>query len=194
MNEYLSNDLKLKKIFTHDEIKKILEIPIFPNIEFRLKTFVGGNSINFHVLFSNKIPINEIKENFLHELDFAYEGNPQNQDEMRKLKIENLRSLGKKLKREHGKFQSEDDVFIGMKNAVVNDSQIHEVLNKKPSIFKDKFLIALPADEDLSEINWDSMDHNTRKILIQKSDILFSSNQNTRDWALGKNIKIWKIY
>jgi hypothetical protein len=56
MNEYLSNDLKLKKIFTHDEIKKILEIPIFPNIEFRLKTFVGGNSINFHVLFSNKIP------------------------------------------------------------------------------------------------------------------------------------------
>ena len=189
MNEYLSNDLKLKKIFTHDEIKKILEIPIFPNIEFRLKTFVGGNSINFHVLFSNKIPINEIKENFLHELDFAYEGNPQNQDEMRKLKIENLRSLGKKLKREHGKFQSEDDVFIGMKNAVVNDSQIHEVLNKKPSIFKDKFLIALPADEDLSEINWDSMDHNTRKILIQKSDILFSSNQNTRDWALGKKYK-----
>jgi hypothetical protein len=138
-NDYLNNDSKLKILFTNDEIEKIKEIYIFPNIEFRLKTFVGENSINFHVLFSDKIPINDIKENFLHEIEFVYEGNPQNQDEMRKLKIENLRSLGQKLKREHKNFQNEDDVFIGMKNAVVDDSQIQEILKINPLFLKINF-------------------------------------------------------
>jgi hypothetical protein len=193
-NDYLNNDSKLKILFTNDEIEKIKEIYIFPNIEFRLKTFVGENSINFHVLFSDKIPINDIKENFLHEIKFVYEGNPQNQDEMRKLKIENIISLGQKLKREHKNFQNEDDVFIGMKNAVIDDSQIQEILKNNPSIFKDKFLIALPADEDLCEIDWNSRDHNARKTLIQKSDILISSNQNTRDWALGKKCEKMEKY
>jgi len=184
-NDYLYNERKLKTLFTDNEIKKIKNILIFPNIEFRLNKFVGENSINFHVIFSDEVSINDIKENFLHELDFVYEGNPQSQDEKRKLKIENLKKLGEKLKREHPKFTGKDDLFIGMANAVVDDYQILEVLNKKPSIFKGKFLIVIPADEDLSEIDWNSRDHNFRKVLIQKSDILFSSNENTREWALG---------
>ena len=184
-NEYLNNEQKLNTLFTNDEIEKIKNILILPNIEFRLNKFVGRNSINFHVIFSDEVSINNIKENFLHEIDFVYEGNPQSQDEKRKLKIENLKKLGEKLKREHSEFTGKDDLFIGMANAVVDDSQILEVLNKKPSIFKGKFLIVLPADEDLSEIDWNSRDHNARKVLIQKSDILFSSNENTRKWALG---------
>jgi len=189
-NEYLDNENKLKTLFTDDEVKKIKEILILPNIEFRLKEFVGRDSINFHVIFSDKVSTNDIKENFLHELDFVYEGKPQNQDEKRKLKINNLRSLGEKLKKEHSNFEDKDDLFVGMSNAVVDDSQILEVLNKKPSIFKDKFLIILPADEDLSKIDWNSRDHNARKVLIQKSDILFSSSKNTREWALGHKYEV----
>jgi len=184
-NNYLNNELKLKTLFTYDEIQKIKNILILPNIEFRLNKFVGENSINFHVIFSDEVTINYIKENFLHEIDFVYESSPQSQDEKWKLKIENLKKLGEKLKREHPNFIGKDDLFIGMANAVVDDSQILEVLNKKPSIFKGKFLIVLPADEDLSEIDWNSRDHNARKVLIQKSDILFSSSENTRKWALG---------
>ena len=190
-NEYLDNDSKLKSLFTNDEVEKIRGILLLPNIEFRLNTFVGRDSINFHVIFSEKISINDIEENFLHEIDFVYEGNPQSQDEKWKLKIENLRNLGEKLKKEHTNFKDQDSLLVGMKNAVVSDSQILEILNQKPSIFKDKFFTILPADEDLSNIDWNSRDHNVKKVLIQKSDILFSSNKKTRNWALGyKHSKI----
>jgi len=184
-NEYLNNESKVKTLFTNVEMEKIKRILILPNIEFRLNKFVGEDSINFHVIFSDKIPINDIKENFLHEINFVYEGNPQSQDEKWKLKIENLRKLGEKLKSEHPNFRNKNDLFVGMANAVVDDSQVLEVLSAKPSIFKGKFLILLPTDEDLSEVDWNSRDHNARKVLIQKSDILFSSNENTREWALG---------
>ena len=113
-NEYLSNEQKLNTLFTNDEIEKIKKILILPNIEFRLNKFVGRKSINFHVIFSEEVSINDIKENFLHEIDFVYEGNPQTQDEKWKLKIENLKRLGEKLKREHSEFTDRDELFIGM--------------------------------------------------------------------------------
>ena len=62
-NNYLNNELKLKTLFTYDEIQKIKNILILPNIEFRLNKFVGENSINFHVIFSDEVTINYIKEN-----------------------------------------------------------------------------------------------------------------------------------
>ena len=190
-NEYLNNDSKLESLFANDEIEKIKGILLLPNVEFRLNRIVGTNSINFHVIFSEEVPISDVEENFLHEIDFVYEGNPQSQDEKWKLKIENLKKLGDELKREHTNFKDQDSLLVGMKNAVVDDSQIQEILGRKPSIFKDKILIILPADEDLSNIDWDSRDHNVRKVLIQKSDILFSSNKKTRNWALGyKHSKI----
>lgn len=184
-NEYLNNDSKLESLFANDEIEKIKGILLLPNVEFRLNRIVGTNSINFHVIFSEEVPISDVEENFLHEIDFVYEGNPQSQDEKWKLKIENLRKLGDNLKRQHTYFKDRNSLLVGMKNAVVDDSQILKILGQKPSIFKDKFLIILPADEDLSNIDWNSRDHNVRKVLIQKADILFSANENTKEWALG---------
>src|SRR5260370_34558405 len=73
-----------------------------------------------------------------------------------------------------------------MMNAVVDHKQISKILSDKESIFGGKYLFGVMADEDLSAISWNSRDHLTRKVLIQKSDLLFSSNQSTRQWALGK--------
>lgn len=185
-NEYLDNEQKLQQLFTADEISRIKAILILPNIEFRLDKFVDVNRINFHVIFSDKVSIQDIEENFLHELNFVYEGNPQEDDEKRKLKINNLISLGAKLKRDHAKFRKDSDLFTGMMNAVVSDEEIVRILREKRSIFKSNYLLALPADEDLSKVGWDNQAHNTRKVLIQKSDCIFSSNSKTRKWALGK--------
>jgi len=185
VKEYLENEYKLKELFTEEEIEKIKQILILPNIEFRLNKFVGQNRINFHVIFSNEISIQDMKENFLHELEFVYEGYPQSEDEKWKLKINNLEELGKKLKKEHAEFANKSNLFVGMMNAVVDDSKIVKILNSKPSIFKGDYLIGIPADEDLSSIDWNSQDHLTKKIIIQKSDFIFSSNNNTRKWALG---------
>lgn len=184
--EYLNNAQMLRELFSEEDIVKIKDILFMPNIEFRLNKFVGTNRINYHVLFSDKISIDDIEENFLHELDFVYESNPQGHDEKRKLKIKNLEALGNKLKAQHEHFRSKSDLEIGMMNAVVDDEQITELLNNKSSIFKDNYFILLPCDEDLSKLSWNSQDHHTRKLLIQKSDILIATNPNTIKWGLGK--------
>ena len=183
--DYLNNPKKLLELFTPEEILIIKDILILPNVQFRLNKFVGQSRINFHVLFSDDVSIEDIEENFLHDIDFTYEAGPQTQDEKRKLKERNLESLGKKLKEEHEKFRDRSDIEIGMINAVVDDEKITEILVNKASLFKDKYFILLPCDEDLSKISWNGQDHHTRKLLIQKTDILIATNKNTIKWGLG---------
>jgi len=66
--DYLENEEKLKELFTEDEIEKIKQILILPNIEFRLNKLVGSKRINYHVIFSNELPIEDIEDNFLREI------------------------------------------------------------------------------------------------------------------------------
>src|SRR5690606_19173801 len=61
--DYLNKPDKLKELFTPEEIEKIQSIYLFANIEFRLNKLVGSNRINFHVLVSDEVPINDIEEN-----------------------------------------------------------------------------------------------------------------------------------
>jgi len=187
INEYLGNENKLRSLFDNDETKlqAIKNIFILPNIEFRLNKLVGKQRINFHVIFSDDVSIDDIEDNFLREVKFVYEGSPQTEDEKRPLSKENLKNLGKKLKQEHSNFTSKSDIEVGMMNAVVNDEEIVKTLSNKKSIFEGKYLLFIPADEDLSDISWNGQDHQTRKVLIQKCDGLVSSNANTIRWALG---------
>lgn len=185
-SDYLEKEDKLKELFTPEEIERINSIYILPNIEFRLNKLVGTNRINFHVLLSDDISYTDIEENFLHEIDFIYESSPQSEDEKRKLKNNNLEQLGKKLIEQHEHFRGQSPLYIGMMNAVVDDEQICKLLANKRNIFEGKYLIALPSDEDLSKVSWNGQDHQARKLLIQKSDILIATNPNTIQWALGK--------
>jgi len=186
--QYLCNQDKMQALFTADEIENIYKILVLPNIEFRLNKFVGESSINFHVLFAEDVPIQFIEESFLHDLDFVYEGKPQGTEEKWKLKVSNLQALGAKLRTEHEKFKEyPSDIYVGMMNAVVDDQQISKLLEGAPSKFKGRYLVGVVADEDLSKIDWNSQDHQTRKVLIQKSDFLFSSNPKTRAWSLGRS-------
>ena len=184
--EYLGNDSKLNELFDRDTIliSKIKKIRFFPNIEFRLNKLVGKSRINYHVIFSDELSVIDIEENFLHDIEFVYESEPFETSEKRKLKRKNLEELGNKLKKEQDTFKG-SDFEIGCMNAVVCDEKITEILENNKSKFKGKYLIALPADEDLSTISWKSQDHQTRKILIQKSNLFFSTNQNTIDFGLG---------
>ena len=186
-NEYLENEDKLKSLFGNDEAKlqAIRNILVLPNIEFRLNKLVGPRRINFHVIFSNEVSINDIENNFLNEIKFVYESGPQTEDEKRPLIKQNLISLGQRLKLDHHNFATKPDIEVGMMNTVVNDEEIVRILTNKKSIFEGKYLLFIPSDEDLSKISWDGQDHQTRKVLIQKSDGLFASNPNTIQWALG---------
>src|SRR5258708_9113395 len=183
--EYLANDQKLNSLFSPQEVSEIKNILVIPNIEFRSDVFVGPNSINFHVLLSDVVPVKNLEETFLHEINFEYQGEPQSEDKERKLKEANLIELGDRLKREQPSFTG-SSLYVGMLNAVVSHKQVSKILFDKSAIFGGKYLFLVMADEDLSSISWTSRDHLTRKTLIQKSDMLFSSNAKTRQWALGK--------
>lgn len=188
--------------FTIDGYKKVKEFKqagrlanthtILPNIEFRLNSVISSKKdgqtprrLNFHVIFSDKVSTQDIEEHFLHDLHFFYEGNPQDRDDTRKLKRSNIEMLGKRLIEEHKTFKESglSPLQIGAMQTVVNHEDITKCLKDKR--FKGKYLLVFP--EELSNlIDWDGQDHHTRKGLLQKSDMVFSSNERTRAWCLGK--------
>ena len=194
--EYLDNEEKLKQLFTTEEIQKINNILLLPNIEFRLNKIVQiikingserkieNGRINFHVIFSNEVTIKTIEESFLHDIKFVYEAEPNESDKLKSLKLDNLIKLGEKLKNEQPDI-SGTPAQVGMTHAVVDDVQIVEILTKNND-FKDKYFTAVPSDEDLSEIQWKSQDGLTRKILISRCHALFSSNSKTIEFGLGE--------
>ena len=122
----------------------------------------------------------------MQEFKFYFEGDPQRADLSLSVRRANLELLGKRLKKEHAKFNDgRSDFEIGCMNATVDPSKIKEVLVNKERIFKGKYLIVLP-EEHLSLLEWDGQDHHTRKLLLQGADAIFSSNQRTIRWARGE--------
>lgn len=184
IKDYINNEDKLKELFSDTEIQKIKKILILPNIEFRLHELIEGRRINFHVIFSNEVTIRDIEEHFLHELDFVHESLPFDKDNRRKLKESNLIELGEKLQKEQTEFAGQNALFTGMLTATLQHTDISKTL--QDSRFSKKYLIGVPADEDLSKIKWSGQGHMIRKSLIQKSNFLFTSASNTIEFGLGK--------
>lgn len=183
--EYLENDAKLKSLFTPDEVEKIRRILVLPNIEFRLSTLVKTQRVNYHVLFSPEIPIRQIEENFLNNIDFVYQDLPFEKANFRKLKRCNLEELGRKIKEEQPSFQG-SDFEVGCKTAIVECAQIKELLVDCKDIFRGKYLVVIPVDEDLSSISWSSQEHMVRKTLYQEANAFFATNRNTIEFGLGR--------
>lgn len=191
LRKLLKDEAALTELVGNDLAAKSHTILFLPNIELRTSIIVrdpkGQDSrVNFHVLFSDSVEPDDIEEHFLRELKFTAEANPDSKDERWALTAKNLSDLGKRLKDQHARFRDYSDLFVGMMNAVVDHSEVSSILEGKPSIFKGRYLLCLPCDEDLSKCSWNGQGHLARKLLIQKSHILFSANEGTRDFALGR--------
>ncbi len=119
----------------------------------------------------------------MHDIDFTYESEPNEKDRIRKLKLDNLTALGRRLKEEQPDIKG-TDTQIGMSHAVVDDKQVGELLVSNND-FKDKYFFAIPSDEDLSAIQWKSQDGLTRKVLISKAHAILSANPKTIEFGLG---------
>lgn len=187
--------------FTIEGYKKVLEFKeqgrldnihtILPNIEFRLKSVISSKKdgecprrLNFHVIFSDEVSVQDIEEHFLHDIEFYYEGNPQDRDDVRKLKLSNIEELGNKLISQHDSFQDgRSSLEIGATMAVVDHEDITKILSGD-SRFRGKYIIVFP-EELFCLIDWNGQDHHIRKGVLQKSDMVFSSNPKTREWCLG---------
>lgn len=191
LRDLLKDKAKLQALVGDVVADKARSILFLPNVELRTSVIVtrpdGTDSrVNFHVLFSNDVDPKTIEEHFFRELKFTAESNPASADERWSLTNTNLESLGQKLKAQHAKFRGKSNLHVGMMTAVVAHEDVTRVLENQTSRFKDRYLILIPADEDLSECNWDGQGHLARKLLIQKSHMLLSGNAGTREFGLGR--------
>lgn len=191
LRRILADPVRLAGICRPDIIDRVKRICFLPNVEFRTSTIVRGKDgkdsrVNLHVIFSDEVAVDDIEEHFLRELKFRAESGPSSKDEFWSLTRRHLEDLGKNLKDQHAPFRDRSDLRVGMENAVIAHSDISDVLEATPSRFKNRYVIAVPADEDLSKCHWDGQGHHERKGLIKKSHFLFSPNTGTREWALGK--------
>jgi hypothetical protein len=186
----LRRDTRFRALLGPDTASKADAILLLPNVEFRTSVIVrqanGKDSrVNFHVIFSDYLDARTIEEHFLRELKFTAESSPGNRDELWSLTPMNLETLGKALKEQHKHFRDKSDLYVGMMTAVINHEHVTDVLFRQTSRFGDRFLVLVPADEDLSECGWHGQGHLARKLLIQKSHMLFSGNPGTRAFGLG---------
>jgi ABC-type lipoprotein export system ATPase subunit len=177
---------KLSSLIGAHQVSAAQNILLLPNVELRSDVLVDGNRVNYHVIFSNEISDDDIEENFLHQLQFTAEGDPQSPDQRHPLTKRNLEDLGTRLKAVHANFSSLRPLFVGMTQAAVSHQEVVDVLLRQQQRFGKRYVFCVPCDEDLSSLSWDSQAHLTRKILLRKSDLFFSSNKNTRAFALGE--------
>tara|TARA_R110002050_G_scaffold300635_1_gene471108 strand:- start:52 stop:2964 length:2913 start_codon:yes stop_codon:yes gene_type:complete len=199
--EYLDNPTKLMILFNSEELEAIKKIKIFPNIEFRITKLVLGKEkdlswnrkVNYHVILSDDIPVEKIESDFISQIQVCFDASTGSTVEKRPLTKSNLEELGRRLIKDHPPFSnSGSELFVGMLNASVDEDNLVAILNGN-SNFKDKYLLGLPCDEDLSDVSWDSQGHNIRKNLIKQAHFIFSSNSNTKKFLLGgKNKESFK--
>lgn len=184
VNEYIKNEEKMRALFpdveTRNRIQKIL---LLPNIEFRLDTLVDGNRVNYHVIFSDKLDIEDIEQNFLNQLHLAISQGAGEAADALALTHRSIERLGETLRRQEPSLHG-SDFEVGCMTAVIDSKSIVEALQKP--IFKDKYIIVTPVDEDLSKIRWNGQDHQVRKLFYQQSHAFFTSNPKTHEFALGK--------
>lgn len=178
-----------KKVLIYKEQGRLNNILLFPNIEFRVdkvvyrsKNNTNPKRINFHVVFSPDCTPVEIEDRFLHDLTFIHENETFGSTKTRKLKISELIEFGRDLQKQHSRFADRSPFEIGCLTAIVQSDKIKELLENQ---FKGNYLLLL-AEEDLDLMDWDGQDHGIRKHLIQMSHGIFSSNEKTRDFYLGK--------
>jgi ABC-type lipoprotein export system ATPase subunit len=191
LRQLLQDPARLKKLLGDDAADKARKILVLPNVELRTSVIItrpdGSDSrVNFHVIFDDSLDAQVVDEHFLRDLRFTAESNPSSPDERWSLTVSNLEDLGKRLKQQHENFRLRSDLYIGMMNAVVSHEDVTAVLERQASRFQGHYLIAVEADEDLSECSWDGQGHQTRKLFIQKAHVLFSANPGTREFALGR--------
>lgn len=188
--EYLAHRSRMEQIFANecsmdpDFLTKVYNVALFPNIEFRIEKYVmpkKGNSekrLTMHVLFSDEVEVESIEQNFLGQLHITYIGSSQSPDEKWPLTSTNLEKLGQRLKEEHAPFQGETAAFVGYMQAAIDDEEISMVLSTTQSLFGNKYLLVL-AEEYLERLSWDGSGHQPKKVLYQKSDMIFSANPGT---------------
>ncbi|MDN5063988.1 TrlF family AAA-like ATPase [Aliarcobacter butzleri] len=143
---------------------------ILPVIELRLRDYVGNsslNKINYHIIFSDELSIDEIESEFINKIEIT-------EFENRSLSVGNLENFGKRIKQitPSDKQSNDSDKKIGFNNFTISLDKVNELLSKK--LFKGKFLRVIGQTE-WSDFRWEGSPAD-KKSLINNVDFIFSAS------------------
>lgn len=184
INDYLFID-GYEKILEYRSKGRLTNIDtIFPVIEFRIKKF-GGNRVfkrvNFHVIFSDKVPVATIKQQFLNQLYGSYVLAPgaEGTEWRGFIDKDSLTDLGRAIKESIPAERADQygsDIFEGFNNINFDEEFLIDNLNKS-TYLRGKFLTAIGKTE------WDSFSWNDnsiaeKKTVINRVDFVFTSSEN----------------
>jgi uncharacterized protein YdcH (DUF465 family) len=170
---------------------RLQKIKLLPVVEFRIEKFAGvqfGNlkRINLHVIFSDDLPVETIKSQFLNTLEQSYSLETGG-DWTRAITRASVSELGAEIKSGVPKeelSQYGTDLVEGFNNLNVKEEQIFKSLEK--DCFKDKYLIAIGKTE-WGELKWSDASIATKKTIINKAHIVFTAAESTDAYLKAKN-------
>lgn len=182
--DFLGNNDKLLNLFgSQDIVDKVKRIRLLPNIEFRLNTIIDNSRVNYHVILSDELSIEDIEDDFLGKLTLSIDQRTFGNQYKESLSKHGLEKLGERLKKQGCDFQG-SNYRVGCQVAVISADEIQAVLSSN-SKFHDKYIIVIPVDEDLHKLNWNSQALLVKKNYYQHANAYFTSSQGTHDFALG---------
>ncbi|MFE3870533.1 TrlF family AAA-like ATPase [Flavobacterium sp. ZS1P70] len=163
---------------------------ILPVVEFRIDKFAGIDfgklkRINLHVIFSNDLPLETIKSQFLQTLEQSY-SLESGEQWTRAITKESIEELGAKIKKgvpAEELFKYGTDLEEGFNNLNVREDKIFEALQK--DCFKGKYIIAIGKTE-WGDLKWTDASIATKKSVINKADIVFTASESIEAFNKAK--------
>lgn len=193
INDYLFID-GYEKVLEYKKNGRLKNIDsIFPVIEFRIKKF-GGNKVfkrvNFHIIFSNTLSVEIIKQQFLNQLYGSYKlaDGLEGVQWGGFITPDSLRDFGKAIKNSLPADRIDqfgDDLEEGFNNINFDEQEILQTLNKSTSYLKGKYLTAIGKTE-WDEFSWVDNSIGEKKTVINSVDFVFTSSENIDSFNKAK--------
>ena len=190
VNDYLFLDGYQRLIDEQQNNNRLQNLTLFPVLEFRIEKFAGVEfdtfkRINLHVIFSNDLPVETIKSQFLNTLEQSYTletGEPWT----RAITPESVAELGVSIKKSVPESKLPDygtDLVEGFNSLNVKEDQIFKSLKK--DCFRDKYLIAIGKTE-WAELKWTDASIATKKSIINSAHIVFTAAESVETFHKSK--------
>lgn len=184
INDYIFID-GYEKVLNYKAQGRLANIQtIFPVIEFRIKKFGGHRDfkrVNFHIIFSDELSVDIIRQQFLNQLYGSYKLAPGNEGISWNgvININSVEDLGKAIKasvpseklKEYG-----SDRVEGFNNLNFDEEKLIELLNAN-TYLKNNFLTAIGKTE-WDSFQWGDSSIAEKKSVINRVDFVFTSSEN----------------
>ncbi|MEJ7860887.1 MAG: TrlF family AAA-like ATPase [Pyrinomonadaceae bacterium] len=167
---------------------------ILPVVELRVDKFVGTDEwrrINFHVIFSDELPVEEIQAQFLNAIGSCYQLSPECSDSVEWGGVhtrESLAELGKALQEtvpDSEKSKFEDHIDVGFNNLNCSLEEINKILKK--SRFKNKYITAIGKGE-WEKMKWTPQSIASKKSFINGVDLILTAASTIEDYYKGQEV------